>query len=214
MKISHRFNKRAFVVVGALMSVLATMSIPSHAADLTVEGISDMGADADSVKIWYRCNGNDCEYEAVLDQQLSDEVLEYRWEFTDGNSFTTTDTLASQTWANHGTKTATLIVYNIYCELFVGEAQFSIPDPLAIVVSENTDSESDQGDPSVSDPVGALPVENGTLESTIVRIGQNSLRTVSEPLEGIGVSGDAYICLLYTSPSPRDRQKSRMPSSA
>ena len=24
----------------------------------------------------------------------------------------------------------------------------------------------------------------------------------------------AYICLLYTSPSPRDRQKSRMPSSA
>ena len=25
---------------------------------------------------------------------------------------------------------------------------------------------------------------------------------------------DAKICLLYTSPSPRDRQKSRMPSSA
>ena len=25
---------------------------------------------------------------------------------------------------------------------------------------------------------------------------------------------DAYTCLLYTSPSPRDRQKSRMPSSA
>ena len=27
-------------------------------------------------------------------------------------------------------------------------------------------------------------------------------------------SGDSYTCLLYTSPSPRDRQKSRMPSSA
>ena len=27
-------------------------------------------------------------------------------------------------------------------------------------------------------------------------------------------AGQAYICLLYTSPSPRDRQKSRMPSSA
>ena len=27
-------------------------------------------------------------------------------------------------------------------------------------------------------------------------------------------SGEIYICLLYTSPSPRDRQKSRMPSSA
>ena len=29
---------------------------------------------------------------------------------------------------------------------------------------------------------------------------------------GCGANGDA--CLLYTSPSPRDRQKSRMPSSA
>ena len=27
-------------------------------------------------------------------------------------------------------------------------------------------------------------------------------------------SGELYLCLLYTSPSPRDRQKSRMPSSA
>ena len=25
---------------------------------------------------------------------------------------------------------------------------------------------------------------------------------------------ESYVCLLYTSPSPRDRQKSRMPSSA
>ena len=32
---------------------------------------------------------------------------------------------------------------------------------------------------------------------------------------GIGrLNGNIYICLLYTSPSPRDRQKSRMPSSA
>ena len=31
----------------------------------------------------------------------------------------------------------------------------------------------------------------------------------------IGLAGADYIdCLLYTSPSPRDRQKSRMPSSA
>ena len=29
-----------------------------------------------------------------------------------------------------------------------------------------------------------------------------------------GVSNDEFGCLLYTSPSPRDRQKSRMPSSA
>ena len=29
-----------------------------------------------------------------------------------------------------------------------------------------------------------------------------------------GKGGKVYTCLLYTSPSPRDRQKSRMPSSA
>ena len=29
-----------------------------------------------------------------------------------------------------------------------------------------------------------------------------------------GAVGFAYICLLYTSPSPRDRTRSRMPSSA
>ena len=31
---------------------------------------------------------------------------------------------------------------------------------------------------------------------------------------GDGSQGSSYGCLLYTSPSPRDRQKSRMPSSA
>ena len=34
-----------------------------------------------------------------------------------------------------------------------------------------------------------------------------------ETSEG-GFNADDWICLLYTSPSPRDRQKSRMPSSA
>ena len=33
-------------------------------------------------------------------------------------------------------------------------------------------------------------------------------------LENIGLIGSHHSCLLYTSPSPRDRQKSRMPSSA
>ena len=38
--------------------------------------------------------------------------------------------------------------------------------------------------------------------------------TVSEEYGGAGMGYLAHICLLYTSPSPRDRQKSRMPSSA
>ena len=33
-------------------------------------------------------------------------------------------------------------------------------------------------------------------------------------VEHHGQRADGYSCLLYTSPSPRDRQKSRMPSSA
>ena len=35
-----------------------------------------------------------------------------------------------------------------------------------------------------------------------------------KPGEIIAILGPSGICLLYTSPSPRDRQKSRMPSSA
>ena len=42
------------------------------------------------------------------------------------------------------------------------------------------------------------------------------LPIVDKPLIQYAVeeAADAGICLLYTSPSPRDRQKSRMPSSA
>ena len=36
----------------------------------------------------------------------------------------------------------------------------------------------------------------------------------SDPLESQKVTIEEIACLLYTSPSPRDRQKSRMPSSA
>ena len=38
-----------------------------------------------------------------------------------------------------------------------------------------------------------------------------ALLPAAAPAEVVGRDG---ICLLYTSPSPRDRQKSRMPSSA
>ena len=37
---------------------------------------------------------------------------------------------------------------------------------------------------------------------------------ISPTFGGLGGSGEDISCLLYTSPSPRDRQKSRMPSSA
>ena len=40
------------------------------------------------------------------------------------------------------------------------------------------------------------------------------LQMLESGLNLLGVSSYLIICLLYTSPSPRDRQKSRMPSSA
>ena len=53
--------------------------------------------------------------------------------------------------------------------------------------------------------LGASSGNDPTLESSVRELGRL-----------IGESGSAlvYGCLLYTSPSPRDRQKSRMPSSA
>ena len=49
-------------------------------------------------------------------------------------------------------------------------------------------------------PIEADPEDIRDLAFTIIRV--------------LSRSGDAVGCLLYTSPSPRDRQKSRMPSSA
>ena len=44
---------------------------------------------------------------------------------------------------------------------------------------------------------------------------ENALITVTTAYPGANAETiQGYICLLYTSPSPRDRQKSRMPSSA
>ena len=179
------------IAFGTLIGSLTVAVIPSYAAEPLTEGISDSGPDAERVKVWYRCDGTACEYEAVLDQQLSDDAIEYHWEFSDGKDIITTDPMSSHTWATHGSKTATLSVYNEFCELFAGEAQFSIPDPSVVVVG--TDPEGVDGEPPQPDPVGALPVENGTLSSSMVLAGQNTLRSISEPLEGISLSGDAFI---------------------
>eukprot|EP01017_Pseudomicrothorax_dubius_P043388 TRINITY_DN7215_c0_g3_i1.p1 TRINITY_DN7215_c0_g3~~TRINITY_DN7215_c0_g3_i1.p1 ORF type:complete len:172 (+),score=15.58 TRINITY_DN7215_c0_g3_i1:63-578(+) len=43
---------------------------------------------------------------------------------------------------------------------------------------------------------------------------QRSVENVIQYLEDIEANPHLNVCLLYTSPSPRDRQKSRMPSSA
>ena len=60
--------------------------------------------------------------------------------------------------------------------------------------------------PNLSSKVDAIKSDLEKLLS------DNSFNIVKT--EDIGRRQLAYTCLLYTSPSPRDRQKSRMPSSA
>ena len=56
---------------------------------------------------------------------------------------------------------------------------------------------------------GTGPVAIDAERASGIRYGQRAM-LVQLKREGAGI----WLCLLYTSPSPRDRQKSRMPSSA
>ena len=51
------------------------------------------------------------------------------------------------------------------------------------------------------------------VKKLFAHYGLFGFKKLSNPLEG-SLLTTAYICLLYTSPSPRDRTRSRMPSSA
>ena len=61
-----------------------------------------------------------------------------------------------------------------------------------------------QGDKTMTDSLSLLNGA-GRVEAT---------KLVGNGLEVGGILGYTYTCLLYTSPSPRDRSLSRMPSSA
>ena len=54
--------------------------------------------------------------------------------------------------------------------------------------------------------------KNGILNRA--KAAQQTAAVMDEGLRAYMLKVYNYICLLYTSPSPRDRQKSRMPSSA
>ena len=64
-------------------------------------------------------------------------------------------------------------------------------------------------DETYSDPTPA-----GGASSRGTRRGANGLRILAAPAPEPGLGWIRLTCLLYTSPSPRDRTRSRMPSSA
>ena len=72
------------------------------------------------------------------------------------------------------------------------------------------------GLPAVSHGVARLGPKFGATHHGVLKAAglpvDKTCRQAAECLAG--EAGWAYVCLLYTSPSPRDRQKSRMPSSA
>ena len=69
-------------------------------------------------------------------------------------------------------------------------------------------------------PFEVVVADNGSTDDLASAVAQwrkalPGLRVVDASRDrGVSVARNVGICLLYTSPSPRDRQKSRMPSSA
>ena len=59
-------------------------------------------------------------------------------------------------------------------------------------------------------------VENGHIGAILERINAAGFKIVAMKKTALSAekAGEFYACLLYTSPSPRDVEESRMPSSA
>ena len=59
-----------------------------------------------------------------------------------------------------------------------------------------------------------FPVINPATEEAYATISLGGKKDTEVAIAAAKAAFSAWSCLLYTSPSPRDRQKSRMPSSA
>ena len=71
---------------------------------------------------------------------------------------------------------------------------------------------------SLGGHLGSVLVSSGRLRSTLLRAAGPFLfvqiANFESALAAVGGSSPCKLCLLYTSPSPRDQRGSRMPSSA
>ena len=91
-----------------------------------------------------------------------------------------------------------LLLFFVVTTTFTRETQLRVDLPEAVSGSPAEDQQAKQLDIAIS-AEGVFSVNNQLLP-------KNDLTSLMEALQ--------KDCLLYTSPSPRDRQKSRMPSSA
>ena len=62
--------------------------------------------------------------------------------------------------------------------------------------------------------IGEILVHAGKIDENKLNSALAEQKKSNEKIGQVLISMGAIDCLLYTSPSPRDRQKSRMPSSA
>ena len=70
-------------------------------------------------------------------------------------------------------------------------------------------------DPIQQTTVRIAGADNKALEHRLKLDMYNAVCKVKPEVgEGVSIEDDVYSCLLYTSPSPRDKRQSRMPSSA
>ena len=101
--------------------------------------------------------------------------------------------------------------------IIVGNESESSLD-FAEIISELTENKSEVLLMKSSEAEAAKLFSNTYLAMRVAFFNELDTFSISKDLstENVikGVSTDPRICLLYTSPSPRDRQKSRMPSSA
>ena len=90
---------------------------------------------------------------------------------------------------------------------------------LAAAQAQESEAEASEGSPMVKDRVGSddiaevISAWTGIPAGRLLQ-GETEKLLSMESIIGSRLVGQADACLLYTSPSPRDRTRSRMPSSA